>query len=450
MTPARAASPERVAEIERYVRAEADAAHLPSYAFALVTRGEGVLAARGVGVEADTPLEIGSLTKSITALAAMTLVEHGKLELDAPVQRYLPSFRVADADASARITVRHLLNQTSGFGASAGCYGADTRPAEERLRGLAGVTVRAPGARFQYCNANYELLALVLEAASGQRYGELVRQAVFEPVGMKHAYTDLGEATQNGLAWGHRDWFGLSTATRGFAPSTIPAAGGIEASAADMGRYLAMILNGGMIDGRRVASEASVAEVLRPPKGMRYGMGWRVLRVGELDARIHDGSTSVFTSSMMIAPAEGIGVVVLTSANGFPLPYAELHAHQIAAGALRMLAGGAPPVTTTTERYGLAAMKWAALAVVLASLAHLAIMRRRLRAAWSWPKAAALTAIDLGIVWAALVGMPRVPDLPLSTIWYCTPDLAAAAVMAAALAGLRIALRLGPRVRRSD
>jgi CubicO group peptidase (beta-lactamase class C family) len=455
VAPARAAGPipaERLAEIERYVRAEAAAAHVTSYAFALVTRGAGVVLAEGVGeaepggapMRPDTPLEIGSLSKSITALAAMILVERGALDLDAPVQRYLPSFRVADADATSRITVRHLLNQTSGLGSSAGCYGADTRPAEERLRALATASVLPPGARTQYCNANYEVLALVLEAASGKRYGELVERSVFEPVGMRHAYVDLADATEKGLAWGHRDWFGVSLASRGFAPATIPAAGGLSASAADMGRWLTLHLGGGTIDGRRVSSEQGVAELLTPPEGKRYGMGWRVKRVGQLDARIHDGSTSVFTSSMMIAPSEGVGVVVLTSTNGVPLPYAELHAHDLAEGALLMLAGEPPKGRTTTERWGLRATKWGALAVVLASLAHLAI-RSRGRPAWSWRKAAVFTATDLAIVWAMLAGVPSLPDVPLSSVLYYVPDLGLALVLAALLAALRIALRFALR-----
>lgn len=450
MLPARAAAitGERVAAIESYVREEASAAHVESYAFAVVTRDDGVVLAKGVGADIgpDTPFQIGSLTKSITALATMSLVERGKLELDAPVQRYLPAFRVADADASSRITVRHLLNQTSGFTSSAGCYGADTRPAEERLRELRAVKVRPAGARFEYCNANYEVLALVDEAALGRSYGELVRESVFEPIGMKHAYADLDEATKNGLAWGHRDWFGLSMASRGAKPATIPSAGGILASAADMGRYLWMVLNGGTIEGRRVVSEATVEEMLRPPTGKRYGMGWRVLGVGDLDARIHDGATSVFTSSMMIAPKEGVGVVVLASANGFPLPFAELHAHDIAAGTLLMTAGRSARAATATSRYGLATMKWVVLAVALASLAlFVARLRRRSTGTWSWPRFGIFTAIDLAIVYAMLVAMPKIPDLPFSTIAYCTPDLACAAIAASVLAGVRIALRFARR-----
>ncbi len=78
-------------------------------------RGFGRARPGGEAPTPQTPFFIGSLTKSFTALAVMQLVEAGKVELDAPVQRYLPWFRVADPQASAQMTVRHLLNQTSGL-----------------------------------------------------------------------------------------------------------------------------------------------------------------------------------------------------------------------------------------------------------------------------------------------------------------------------------------------
>jgi CubicO group peptidase (beta-lactamase class C family) len=104
--------------IDRYVQEQMDGSRIPGVSIAIVEGGR-VLHARGFGndgrghdVTKDTPFWIGSNTKSFTALAAMQLVEAGKLDLDTPVQRYLPRFRTADPEASARITVRHLLNQT--------------------------------------------------------------------------------------------------------------------------------------------------------------------------------------------------------------------------------------------------------------------------------------------------------------------------------------------------
>jgi CubicO group peptidase (beta-lactamase class C family) len=108
--------------IDAYVEEQMRRLKIPGVSLAII-EGDKIVHLRGfgrsrLGGEAptpQTPFFIGSLTKSFTALAVMQLVEAGKIELDAPVQRYLPWFRVADPAASAQITVRHLLNQTSGL-----------------------------------------------------------------------------------------------------------------------------------------------------------------------------------------------------------------------------------------------------------------------------------------------------------------------------------------------
>ena len=108
--------------IDAYVEGQMRRLNIPGVSLAIV-EGDKIVHLRGFGrarpggeaPTPQTPFFIGSLTKSFTALAVMQLVEAGKIELDAPVQRYLPWFRVADPQASAQMTVRHLLNQTSGL-----------------------------------------------------------------------------------------------------------------------------------------------------------------------------------------------------------------------------------------------------------------------------------------------------------------------------------------------
>lgn len=110
------------AAIDAYVQSEMQAARVPGLALGIVQgdhivhlKGFGIADPSGRPVTPQTPFMIGSTTKSMTAVAIMQLVEADTVELDAPVQQYLPWFRVADSDASARITIRHLLNHTSGL-----------------------------------------------------------------------------------------------------------------------------------------------------------------------------------------------------------------------------------------------------------------------------------------------------------------------------------------------
>src|SRR5262249_3090714 len=123
---ARSGSPD-LAKIDALITSQMQADRIPGVAVGLVhgsqvvhVRGFGVADATGRAVTPHTPFLLGSITKSFTALAVMQLVEAGKIDLNAPVQRYLPEFHVADLVASARITVRHLLNQTSGMPTGAG------------------------------------------------------------------------------------------------------------------------------------------------------------------------------------------------------------------------------------------------------------------------------------------------------------------------------------------
>ena len=148
-----------------------------------------------------TPFVIESLTKSFTALAVMQLAEAGKVDLDAPVRRYLPWFDMADPVAAARITVRHLVNQTSGLSQFLGMIPlvdletpwADARKVHEQA--LADFTPsRPPGEAYEYSNMNFNLLGLIIEAVTGESYGAYIKNNVFAPLGMNHSYTSRAEA----------------------------------------------------------------------------------------------------------------------------------------------------------------------------------------------------------------------------------------------------------------
>src|SRR5215211_3140876 len=213
------------AAIDRFVEAEMDAQRIPGLALGIV-EGDRIVHMRcfceadpsGRAVSPQTPFIIGVLSKSVTALAIMQLVEAGKVELDTPVQRYIPWFRVADEEASAQITVRHLLNQTSGLSTKTGRSfngSGDTTDAalETAVRKLRSAEPTAPvGEKHQYSTINYSVLGLIVQTVTGRSYESYVEAAIFDPLQMRDSFTSEAAGEQDGLATGHNYWFGRPSA----------------------------------------------------------------------------------------------------------------------------------------------------------------------------------------------------------------------------------------------
>ena len=309
----------------------------------------------GAPASPQTPFVLGSTTKAITALAVMQLVEAGKVGLDAPVQRYLPWFRVADPQASADITVRHLLNQTSGLDLWSGWVASadfDSSPklAEKHARALSTFKLTRPvGSAFEYTNTNFDLLGLIVEAASGESYPDYIQNHVFGPLDMRHSYTAREEAKRNGLAIGHRYWFAQPVAAPDMqsAPGSL-ASGELISCTEDMAHHVIAQLNGGRYGAVQVLSPAGIAEMHRPavparamlgiPLG-RYAMGWFVDDGGPTRVVWHDGIVPDFYSYVAMLPEQKKGIVLLVNADHFLM---NIPLTEVGAGAAALLAGAQP------------------------------------------------------------------------------------------------------------
>ncbi|MYN19345.1 serine hydrolase [Rugamonas sp. FT107W] len=325
---ARAAQPASFEALDGYLQTELQRAGIPGAALVVVADGR-IVHLRGYGVSGpdgrlpspETVFQIGSNSKSFTALAVMQLVEAGRLQLDAPVQRYLPWFRVADADASARVTLRQLLNQTSGFSHREGqtdfantYAGADAL--ERRVRGLTDARLAsAPGQHWAYSNINFVILGCVIEAVSGTSYARYMSEHVFEPLGMRNTAAASQSPARAHVATGYRFWFGSAIAAEGLPyPQTLVPAGYLTSTARDMGTYLIAHLGG----GPRIVSAAGLAELHRTGAntGQRYGyaMGWAT-DINAPGLLTHEGQTPEFTSAMGIDERQRWGFALLLNAS---------------------------------------------------------------------------------------------------------------------------------------
>jgi CubicO group peptidase (beta-lactamase class C family) len=411
------------AKIDAYVEQQMRRLNIPGASLAIV-EGDQIVHLRGFGrVRPDgetptprTPYFIGSLTKSFTALAVMQLVEAGKIELAAPVQRYLPWFRVADSQASRQITVRHLLNQTSGLPMLPGMINladADRRPdaTERQVRALSTLKLTRPvGSKFEYSNLNYNVLGLIIEAVSGESYADYIQHHIFDPLEMSHSYTSRTVAQQNGLAVGHRYWFGVPIAARNLpSPFGSLPSGQLISSAEDMGHYLIAQLNEGRYGDVQILSGAGIDELHRPAAEINemglslgsYGMGWISEGVGESRIVSHSGIVPDFSAFMALVPEQNRGMVLLFNVNHAMM---KMTFDEIGMGVARRLAGYPP----APARFG--ATPWAMRAMLLIPLLQIMSVVATLILLRDW-RLAPERRPSHGRKWGQHILLPLIPDL---------------------------------------
>ena len=314
---------------ERHV----DVGAAPGVSLAIVR--DGAVVARVVAGHADLErsiptqdehlFEIGSISKSFTALAILSLVDEGRLSLDDEVTTHLPWFEVRSAYAP--ITLRHLLDHSSGL-----VMGADALPDEASqvwsLR--SSDTGSAPGTIFHYSNVGFMTLGQVVGAVTGRPCHDVVRDVVLDPVGMTSSVSTVTDDDRLLMAVGYQPWYEDRAWRPGdpLAPATFfevsAADGNVASTAGDMGRYLAMLLRRGEIDGRRVVSDESWVAMTTPsspggepaPVPSRYALGINVEEIGGRTALTHGGGMVGYSSFLIGELDRRFGVVVLTNAPG--------------------------------------------------------------------------------------------------------------------------------------
>jgi CubicO group peptidase (beta-lactamase class C family) len=414
--------------IEAYIEGQMHRLHIPGISLAII-EGDKIVHMRGFGrarpsgeVPApQTPFFIGSLTKSITALAVMQLVEAGKVELDAPVLRYLPWFRVADPVASAQMTVRHLLNQTSGLPllpSEVALFDFDECPdaTERQARALSGLKLTRPvGSKWEYSNFNFNLLGLIIETVSGERYTDYIQNHIFNPLEMAHSYTSKAEAVQNGLAMGHRHWFSLPFPAPDMpVPQSSLPSGQLISSSEDMAHYLIVHLNGGRYGGAQILSSAGIDELHRGVVECitfgistgKYGMGWFEIDLGQTKTFSHGGNVPDFSAFMALVPEQRKGVVILLNADPYGLP---IITEEIGMGVTALLAGQQPPPVR------LDFIQWIMRLLPLIPLLQIVGVFATLQRLSHWRKNPGLRPSE-GRMWGQHILLPLIPNLTLAAL----------------------------------
>jgi CubicO group peptidase (beta-lactamase class C family) len=263
----------------------------------------------------------------------MRLVESGKVALDAPVRDYLTDFRIADP-RGARITVRQLLNQTSGINDRTLPEKSLPQPdslADAEVRARRATLAAEPGTTYFYTNTNYHLAARLVEVVTGEPFAEHLRRAVLEPLGMRASTTidrtprDLPDRVRKG----HTYAYGASIAAT--EPKRfVNGSDGLVTSAEDLARWLIAQTGTSLVTAESLAS-------MHTPSGRRstYGMGWNTDQQGRVR---HNGIWFTYTASQLLLP-DGHGIAVLGNSG---LGLANEGTDQLADALATLVTGGTP------------------------------------------------------------------------------------------------------------
>ena len=470
-SPVQAGTPQAdFSAVDAYVEAQREALGIPGMAVAIV-QGDQVAYLGSYGeagkdrpVTPQTPFQIGSLTKSFTALAVMQLVEAGKVELDTPVQTYIPWFRTADETASAQITVRHLLNQTSGFSTSAGrdefaASDLSDQAIENSVRILADVAlVHTPGTEYEYSNVNYNILGYIVQVVSGQSYESYMQENVFGPLEMRHSFTSQTLAVQDGLSTGYVTFLGFPVARETpFNCGNLP--NGYQfSSAEDLAHHLIAQLNEGRYGDTSVVSPQGMTAMHEPAApmgtlGEYYAMAWKIGDSEGTPVIYHSGDNANFATHILMVPQEKLGVAVLINVNGYGVNSAPT---QIADGVMAILRGAQPNPYQKYQQVYLAegsGIVPALIALLWIGWMAFRFVRRQKRPAparrgfafWTWVIVVPVL-VDIVLLGILLLGIPTLWELPLNGIAQMFPDyfiLIAGSALALAVWGvLRTVLTL--------
>lgn len=301
----------------------------------------GPLLLKGYGVASLNPrlqvdpnrtlFRLGSISKTFTYVATMQLVAAGKLDLDAPVDRYLPPSLKTDTGRYPPIRLWHLMTHTAGFeDASLGAHlfyddAAKVQTLDAWLAKYRPQRVRSPAVHADYSNYSVALLGAIVQQVSGEPFDTYVERHILTPLGMRHttfrdppsksaADPTATEAWSEGFKY---EQGGFARENLAYIANIAPAGGG-SSTAADMARWMRMFLNQGELDGVQVLDPITFREMVTPtwsnaPAVHAIAHGFFVGRYGKYRSLEHAGDTLWFHSNMVLLPQAGIGVFVATN-----------------------------------------------------------------------------------------------------------------------------------------
>lgn len=325
--------------MERDIQSRMRKAHVPGLALCILkdyemfyANGFGVTSVEDGGqlVTPETIFRIGSTTKPLTGTAVMRLVEQGKLDLDAPITRYVEWLTFSEPGIAECITLRMLLSHTSGLANEAEPFGSRApQGLEAYMRNqLPHLPMFAlPDHVYSYSNPGLNLVGYILEAVTGKYYTDVMRELVFEPLSMTHSTFDPTVAMTYLMAQSHdlsKD--GMLTVKHRFADNVAHYPSGFAMSTVlDLAKFALMQMNKGMFEGKHILSPESVQAMQQPQVMLQtlddtgYGLTLATHRYKGIHTIGHDGGITAFVCKFLMAPDSGAAVIMLMNRGGLDI-----------------------------------------------------------------------------------------------------------------------------------
>ena len=405
--------------VDAYLVRELQKFNVPNMEVIVVTK-DSVIYTKSIGMATSpqTPYYLGSVSKSLTAFGVLKLVEKGLLTLDQPVTTLIPTLRFTGG--STRLTVRHLLNHTSGIAKKAG-FDALPPLREVERTGFSLATTPVPGQKHEYSNMNYALLGLIIEKVSGRSFQEYMHEQVFSPLGMNHTLVGSSKQNEAHVIAQYQYWgpFPIKSHQADYSLSAVPA-GFICSSAADMGKYLRANLNKGTV-GTGSVLDSGLVEATHTPwsKGKTgYAMGWNQGSYNGKRLLQHLGSTATSYSGIFIFPDDNLGIAVLTNSNSLGFSESTME------GILSIVTGGEAKSASAAEGYG----RWLVVLLMLLLVGRLVyklgLILRKGRA-HPTTKSKEISSLTVTIVcFSGIVFLfPTITNVPFVSLLELQPDI---------------------------
>ena len=271
-------------------------------------------------VNPETIFQVASITKTITATAIFRLIEQNKMRLDDPVRKYIPDFRVKDEVTAEQVTIRHLLNHTSGW---TGNFFTDTGEDDESLsryvKKMADLPqLTPPGSFYTYNNCSFNLAGYIIEIVTGKPYETAVQELVLDPLKMVQSTFFPDEMKGHSFAAGH---FFHGKDIQAASPWSVNRAsnpcGGLASTVPDLLRYARFHMGDGKTpDGERLLTPGSLLQMQTPEvptEEIWMGLNWFIQDIEGVRFIRHNGSAGGQDSTLWMAPEKKLAFTVLTN-----------------------------------------------------------------------------------------------------------------------------------------